>query len=146
MVCWTCVSGRCMLEFHNISCWMGRCNCHFNTNLKISFTTCCKTYTSNIHCVWLALKEEALGVTKIQPNLVVLYQKCPKLWKFAKKKNNFFHRLYIFKFHMGQEKVYWHANNFLVGKSCEFRKFHSWNGLDTKKKLFQQYYLFSLDV
>jgi hypothetical protein len=46
-VCWTCMSGRCMLEFHKISCWMGRCNCHFNANLKISFTTCCRTYTSN---------------------------------------------------------------------------------------------------
>jgi hypothetical protein len=54
-VCWTCMSGRCMLEFHKISCWMGRCNCHFNTNLKISFTTCCRTYTSNIHCLFLAL-------------------------------------------------------------------------------------------
>jgi hypothetical protein len=54
-VCWTCMSGRCMLKFHKISYWIGRCNCHFNTNLKISFTTCCRTYTSKILCVWLAL-------------------------------------------------------------------------------------------
>jgi hypothetical protein len=63
-VCWTCMSGRCMLEFHKISCWMGRCTCHFNTNLKISFTTCCRTYTSNIHCLFLALgpgTESVLG-------------------------------------------------------------------------------------
>jgi hypothetical protein len=57
-VCWTCMSGRCMLEFYKISCWMGRCNCHFNTNLKISFTTCCRTYTSNIPCLFLALRKD----------------------------------------------------------------------------------------
>jgi hypothetical protein len=59
-VCWTCMSGRCMLEFHKISCWMVRCNCHFNTNLKISFTTCCRTYTSNIPCLFLALSVELI--------------------------------------------------------------------------------------